>query len=62
MTRSEYFQNLLDKFQEHIEANDIRREWELECEILDFIENNGVPEPPDGLPAEAFEGGFADNH
>jgi hypothetical protein len=62
MTRSQYFGHLQDLFTEHIEANDIRREWELEAEILDFIENNAVPEPPDGLAPEAFEGGFADNH
>lgn len=43
--RKEYFQTLLNLFESHIEATDERKEYELEEQILTFIEENPVPEP-----------------
>lgn len=42
--RKEYFQTLLNLFESHIEATDERKEYELEEQILTFIEENPVPD------------------
>lgn len=59
--RKEYFQTLLNLFEQHIEATDERTEYELEEKILTFIENNSVPEYDGNDPYEG-DGNFAENH
>jgi len=59
MSRNQYFKHLLELFERHIESQDPRNEWDIECEIMNFIETNSVPEPnfePDyNAPTQAEE-------
>lgn len=48
-------------FEQHIQANDIRTEYEIQEKILTFIEENIVPEP-DYEGDYLGDGNFADNH
>jgi hypothetical protein len=61
MTRSNYFETLLDMFEQHIQATEIRTEYEIQEKILTFIEENNVPEP-DYEGDYLGDGNFADNH
>lgn len=61
MNRQEYFDHLLELFEKHIEAKDIRTEYEIQDSILHFIEENPVPEI-DGEGEYLGDGIFADNH
>jgi len=45
LTRSDYFQELLLRFTEHIEANHKGEEERIEEEIMDFIDHYGKPLP-----------------
>lgn len=59
--RSDYFESLLEMFTKHIEASDPRTEWELQNQILTFIETNELPEADYEGPYEG-DGKFAENH
>jgi len=63
MTRSQYFEELLDMFSTHIETRDYRTECEIQDKILTFIEENKVPEEGgDGYDPYEGDGNFAANH
>lgn len=61
MNRQEYFDRLLEMFEKHIEATDLRTESEIQDSILHFIEENQVPEI-DGEGEYLGDGVFAKNH
>ena len=63
MTRNKYFNELLEKFERHIEATDARTEWEIQVDILNFIEKNRLPdEDHESVPSDWWTGPIADNH
>lgn len=63
MTRTEYFEQLLERFEKHIEAKDYRTETEIKDGILNWIENNPLPDPDeDENGGYEGDGNFAPNH
>ena len=50
MNREEYFEQLLEMFEKHIQATDLRSEHEIEEQIFAFIDNNRDVELKFDLP------------
>lgn len=61
LSREEYFEELLNLFTKHIEANDFRTETEIKEKIFGFIEENMLPDA-DYEGHYDGDGVFAANH
>lgn len=63
MTRQQYFDQLLEMFEQHIEATHYPDEYNIQENILSFIEKTPVPEEDgDGYDPYEGDGKFASNH